>query len=527
MSAFLSQEAESFSRIASRLADRKVGLAELAEFAHLSMEETRQLFDFISETCGAPVVEIVSHDQGEWVGLTSVGHALLDRLNACSNPLSEFAHPTKFRLILSQTMITSGLLDGMLKSLRDFEDVSFEIFTNPQRHFAEIADDLATGDASCAVVWGTPQRLATIPDGLHVEEVVTNVDVVIVAHEKRIIDQINPLAHWLNSSYVNPNSESSDALAKAMSELDAYRCAALPIESQPANDLLPKPIAGKAQRTEVDSIDSALALVRCGAADFAVMPAIYDRLEREQQDGNIVFSEPIARIPIVVVSRKTPDSRERSTLHRLLAELRLGDSMSMWRSRKTPSDKFPRSFGFYTKLRYGYFIGADVSAPEAPLEWCWQSMKLFADAKRRRRTLQGTIINQFGNQFEISSAQFRDTFLLARVKPVGRGRKMLKEFFSRFHYCDFRAGIICGTWSGSAREDRSGVFATVWSHSKLDLAELSRLTRIADLQSVMSARTGCEDKEAQEDLTGDAVVPISNDDSLHRLSDLVDDEDDF
>ena len=527
MNSFLSEDAKQFRRIAELLTldDGSFVTATLEQSASrigVSSDELASLIDRLSSHDSSALLQRTEDASGqELLSLTPAGHALFDRIQAFSQPFVD-ASLRNFRLLVSQTMITSGVLDRMLQSFRNHDATTFEIETQLPRRFSTLAAKLESGVVHCALVWGTPQRLDGVPDSVRVEVIVPNVDVVVVAHEKSIVDQVNPLAHWFNSSQVAPNAESSDALARVMSELTSYRYAALPPEAQPAAQLLPDRSNADINRIDVDTIDSALRLVRSGACDFAVLPAVYDRLEREQQDGNIVFSEPIARVPIVLVSPQQSGSGQRATLDRLLSDLRLEDSSLIWRSQRTPTDRFPRSSAFYSKLRYGYYIGADVGEAESPLQWCWQSMKLFGDAKRRRRTLQGTIINEFGNQFEITSAQFRDTFLIARVKPVGRGRKLMREFFSRFHYCDFKAGIICGTWSGNAGEERSGVFATVWSQSKLDLEELTRLMRIADLHSVMSARIGCEDKNLQVDLTADTVVPIHSDDSMYRLSDLID-----
>ena len=529
MGSFLSEDAEQFCRVALWLATGRRPLSEAAAHVQLPPSELASLFARLAEN-GEPVVDMTDEGGELIVALTTAGYGLLDRIEAFSTPLSASSAPI-LKLLISQTMITSGVVDRMLKSLPKLPDVSFQLETQVPRQFSDLAMRFESGGVSCALVWGTPQRLSEVPESLRVEVVVPSVDVVIVAHERRTVEGINPLAHWLNSQ-TDANQGTSDAIARAVAELATYRYAALPPQTQPAADLLPSRSGAAPHRTEVDTIDTALMLVRCGAVDFAILPAIYDRLEREEQDGSLVFSEPIAHVPIVAVFPHKAPSQQRATLERLLSELRRDESALTWRSRRTPTDKFPRSVSFYTKLRYGYYIGAEVGELDSPLQWCWESIKLFGDSKRRRRTLQGTIINQFGNHFEISSAQFRETFLIARVKPVGRGKKHLREFFSRFHYCDYKSGIICGTWSGNVGEERAGVFATVWSQSRLDLRELSRVMRNADLHSVMSASAGCENKEDQEDLTSDVVAPIRSDDSLHRLSDLVhneseDDEEDF
>lgn len=524
MGSFLSEDAEQFCRVALWLAAAKRPLRETAAHVQLPPSELNSLFARLAEN-GDPVVETTDEEGEIFVSLTTAGHGLLDRIQAFATPPSASSTPT-LRLLISQTMITSGVVDRMLKSLPKLPDMSFQLETQVPRRFSELVAQIESGVVSCALVWGTTERLSEVPESLRVEVVVPSVDVVIVAHERRIVEGVNPLAHWFNSQ-AEANQGTSDAIERAVTELAAHRYAALPPQTQPAAKLLPSRSGADPNRTEVDTIDTALMLVRCGAVDFAILPAIYDRLEREEQDGNLVYSEPIAHVPIVAVFPHKAPSQQRGRLEHLLSELRLDESASMWRSRRTPTDKFPRSVSFYTKLRYGYYIGAEVGELESPLQWCWESIKLFGDSKRRRRTLQGTIINQFGNQFEITSAQFRETFLIARVKPVGRGKKHMREFFSRFHYCDYKSGIICGTWSGNVGEERAGVFATVWSQSRLDLRELTRVMRNADLHSVMSAGVGCENKEDQQDLTSDVVAPIRCDDSLHRLSDLVvDDESD-
>ena len=515
---FLSRDAERFCEIANLISQAGgQTYSTLSASLDVSVGTIRSVLSRMSLDCAADVAATQNDGGAATLTLTETGKLLHNRLLKCIATFEEEFRPPQFSLAIAPTMISSGLLDGVLSSIRDLETNAFELSTKTQLSFDQIVAGIQDGSIDGAILWGVDQRLRKTPTSLHLEEIVSKVDVVVVARDKSIVDKVNPSAGWLRPGEA-PGNQHEELIKKAMAELSTLRFASLPPESQAVNHLIPTPDRSKGgAKFEVDTIETALAFVRCQAADFAVVPAMYDRLERGKQHGHWFFSDPITQIPIVVISPKAVESDAGSVLLPLLNDLRW-DTQELWRSRKSPTDKFPRSVGFYTKLRYGYYIGADVRVADAPLQWCWESIRLSSETTDRTRTLRGQIINQFNSQFEVTSAQFQDTFFNARVTPVGRGKNRMKEFLSRFHYCDFKSGTICGTWSGSARGDRSGVFATVWSHEKLDLSELTRVTQIADLHSVMSAQRGCEDKSHQTDLLGNGPLPKLGADSSQSVS---------
>lgn len=495
MQDLLSKTANRFLRIADQLENARLSIDELARALDLTPSTVKSTVLRIEETLGERLVVARSSRERD-LALTDAGHEFLSRLRELSNANVGQKRQSVFSISISQTMLTSGLLDGVFASLRESTETSLILRAKTRMQFSEVVCGIQNEDIDFAIVWGVPQRIREIPKELNIQMIASKVDVVVVARERSIIDHVNPAAHWFRPD--SGLSGPGDVLVTAMKNLRSYSCAILPGESQAAMDLIPAPdVEAGGQHMEVDTIDAAISFVRCGAADYCVIPAIYDRLEKEQQEGKYVVSEPIAQIPLVVISRKRLDSRGTMILSQLLESLQQDKSMASWRKRKTQTDSFPRSYSFYEKLRYGYFIGADPKSDEVPLQWCWESIKLERESSNRRRTLRGMIVNEFGIRFTILSAQFQDTFFVAQVKPFGRRKDSVREFFTRFHYCDYKSGVLCGTWSGNSRDNRPGVFASVWSHEKLCLGDLSEITRNADLHSVMNARAGCEVKETQ------------------------------
>ena len=496
----LSKDAERFFQFARLIKSEQLTVAEAARRMEVNPGTLRSTISKISEGCGESVVESAGVD-GYQATLTNMGLTVLDRIGELVRPIESGDESHSFTISVSQTMLTSGLLDGLLASLRSISGSFFRLRAKTRMAFREVLDGLVDREIDFAIVWGVDQRLVNIPAEISFKTLSPKIDVVVIANDRDVIEKINPAAHWFNPN--QPTSEASDVIASAMRQLDCYRCAMLPKDSQAAINLIPEPDSSMGgQCIEVDTIEAAISFVRCTAADYSIVPAIYGQLEREQQEGKIVFSDPIAQIPIVVLFRRSLETSAQIILDNLFDVLEKNRSIAAWRTRKIPTDKFPRAIGFYKKLRYGYYIGADAKEPHAPVEWCWESIRLSSESSEQRRVLSGSIINQFNARFQITHAEFRDTFFVAQVKRVGRGSQSTKEFLSRFHYCDFQRGVICGTWSGNARDNRPGVFATVWSHEKLDLHELTEIMRVADLHSVMSASHGCEDKDKQLDLVG-------------------------
>ncbi|MCD0463605.1 hypothetical protein [Roseiconus lacunae] len=508
----LSRDAERFCEMVELLSEKEVfTYSGIANKLEISESTLRAAISRLSAELNTAVVDHDNSGSIATLAVTSAGRILYDRLLDCTRPIAADANSKPFSLVVSSAMVSSGLLDGMLDSLHRVGK-SVPICLRTQVQFESILEGLDKGSIDLAILWGSDRRQRHTAGSEISEKIVAKLDIVIVSHDQAVIDLVNPAAHWFNPNE-ELNSEGQKAVVEtALQKLNHFRGAFLSPDNQPANELIPrKARQDPGGHLEVDTIEGALALVRSRVADYAVVAAFYDKLGREQQLGTLVFSEPIASIPLIVMSRKamhlTPFVD--TVLEDLSIDLRRNNALAMWKHRKTATDRFPRSTEFYQKLRYGYYIGADARIPDAPLQWCWESIRLVFDQDQRSKSIRGYIVNEFRSKFEITSAEFRDTFFAARVKPIRRGKSRMKEFLTRFHYCDYKSGVICGTWTGTARGDRSGVFATVWSQTKLDLDELTLITRIADLYSVMSAQQGCENKEDQQELADELLTQLA------------------
>ena len=501
MKDFLSKDAKRLLEAGEILLQEAVSFPRLANLLSISPVTLRATLTRLNNSLGGEIV-VPNQANSDRLVLSELGKSTFERFRQFTSQGTESPQNRNFSVAVSHTMVTSGLLDGVLMSMREFSGSSFDLKACMKMNFNEVLDGIERQSLDFSIVWGIRQRTEKLPAWIRVDKITPEVDVVVVSHDRSIVDIVNSHAHWFNPDKAARQHGAQDHLATAMAELARFRWASLPHDNQIAVELLPSP-SGTSQprRTEVDTIDAAIAFVRCCAADFAVVPAIYDQLEREKQTGKIVFSEPISQIPILLMSHRDLGNKGNLIRSHLFEMLQANRSSASWRTRKTPTDRFPRSASFYRDLKYGYYIGSDAKSDGAPVEWCWESIRLFPEKAGGRNSFTGIIVNQFNARFRVTHAEFRDTFFVAQVARVGRSDRATKDFLSRFHYCDFRRGVICGTWSGNSRHNRPGVFATVWSREKLNLEELSEVTRIADLHSIMSAQHGCENRDEQEDLT--------------------------
>ena len=508
LSGLLSRDAQRFVSIAKRMHDSKtpISLNAIADQLNMSPSTVRDTMRRVGDVVGRDVLATTAKSKNGTV-ITDAGLDLLDQLCRLGVSHQSADSAREISIAASSTLIVSGVLDTALQKLQQSCQASLRLRTAARLQFSEILSGLQDCSIDFAVVWGVDQRVRKLPRYIDLTTINPLVDVVVVSHDTKLIDEVNAAI----LSFPDESAEQMNEIRDALARYESQKYASLRDESQAAIDYLPSNDGSRRRHCiKVDTIDSAIAMVRCRAAAFTVVPAIYDNLEKAQQEGRFRFSKPVSRVPIVLLCRHGLDDGGKMTKTKIIQSLHRKEELPTWGSPKHETDTFPQSLEFYESLRWGYYIGADVPREGRPAQWCWESIQLkrvhLPDRDPRR--LKGTIRNEFGVEFSVI-AQFRSAWFAARVErdkgARTRGEKIVlkdaemaaKQFLATFHYCNEEQGIVCGTWSGNSADQRPGVFATIWSKDKLDLSDLMSITRDAHLHSVMWANSGCEDKHDQ------------------------------
>ena len=395
-------------------------------------------------------------------GPTAAGQRVLGLLDQLSAPFEDCGAPP-IRMHVSQMLLTGDVIGPCLVAHREREPrQGLDVRVRADMDFDGAIADLRQEAADLVLAWGVPERMRAVLPGIRRTPLVREVQVVVVAHDPALIQR-------LNEKRISQG---------ALQALRGKRLALLPRASQVGWECLPahRPDLGD-HRMEVSAFDQCLALVRARAADAALVPAVYQDLLRYRHMRLLHFSQPVAQVPLCAFSRESRAEQGVSEFLKLTERTLQGglgiqpplSSEELGLRSCTEDDP-----GFVESLRWGYYVGGERGGRDAgALAWCWEELEL-ERAPSVAGAYAGRMVNQFGEEFELSG-RFVDGCFVLEGRGPGRGQNADNStFLAMFTSAARESGVLCGMWSGRDSWDQPGVFGAVLSREKLSPEQLRR-----------------------------------------------------
>ena len=490
-----------FVRIATALSGGPVSMARIADslgIAQPTVSDTLRRLEARYDRV------LINRTPGSSANALSVdGERLLAESRRLRQPEILCPQPERpaLRVVLSRSLLTTDLLfpdlPDFIRETRRTADVDIDF--SDSFDFARAVADVERKELGLAVSFKLKaQADRDVPGGrLRVDSGFSPLfDVVVIAGSERDLPDPEPAAvlPLLSSARVvtvNRDLEPLDVRA-----------------------VVPNEAAG-GRRQAVGSVDAVLAHVRCGLADYGVVPAIYQELDKHWQNGVLAYSRRLAQAELVMVSRKDatrPIADFTARLREFIARLKPdGDRLSHYSTLPVVGPNqaggvFPTEPEWYESLRWGYYVdhdrGEDNWALRGALKWRFEGVWLYRTAEtdgaeryhgRPALRFGGTIRNAVGAEFGCA-AELRSNVFVVRAGQPGRrtARQSVFEFQSVFSWCDPVEGLVYGTWRDLDPNGRPVTYSTVWSHRPLRLGEIQAVTAYASRTVGLRATEGCD-----------------------------------
>jgi DNA-binding transcriptional LysR family regulator len=429
--------------------------------------------------------------------LTEEGRRLLDRIAVLLSWRPK-AENMELRVEVSHSLLTSQALSPAIAAF--VERVKQEhgprlnlgLGLRTEMDFRRICKDLETGDLTMALTWGFEQRLQGL-DQVVSEPIGPEFDIVLISHSQKEIEAIT-----------KTGGEKPD-----LSPLANNKVIMMPQGSQPLQSLLqqhqPNLEKGGSWMV-VDTIDSVIALVAARVGTFAIVPAIYPVLDRYHREDQLFWSKPIWSDPErkklrIHLFTKAPGLRKLPPIAQEFVE-EIDKGLKAYRNHPAwidllPPSEFPMKPAFYEGLKWGYYVDHDRKPDKRGTgqpKWREETVKLQHDNKLQadqRLLFTGPIENMHGDRFHVDAELFERLFIVKAKQGKDDGTSQsVNSFVSVFNWCSpDKGGVICGTWSGDF-QGRPTMYATVFSATRLSLAEVYEYSRHGRQRTLLAVETG-------------------------------------
>jgi DNA-binding transcriptional LysR family regulator len=480
-----------FLRIASMI-DEGESLTGVAKRLDMSPSTISLLLNRIADAF--PKTPLVTRKAGASGGteLTDTGTKLLTTVLDAFQKLR--GHRSRLMVVSSQSLVTNQIISPVIADFLsgpDRENVNFRLRLETNLKYHQLLRMVLDREVDLGVVWGSAQRIKHVP-GVEITPLSEHpFDLVFVSHDKSVVQRINEIL-----DRISENDHS-----KRMSQLSAFvrrlSIATLDVDSQPLSEILPTPDSFDGRNSIlVDTFDAAIAIVRSKVADLALIPGMYASLLRLRELGQIYFSKPVDRIPVVILSPHSvgisePAKNLVSRLKRRLSELfrRRADLVEV-------STILPE-LNDCKRLRFGYFIDAnpdhEVDSSRVPdFAWVWEEIQWPESDASDRDVIRGASTNANRYTYRLTARKTTAGIVVEASKiddERSTGGSEIPSWVSTFRLAARSPLRLLGTWT-SLETEFPNVYAGVLSEVPLDLHDLVFLQEAVEYRSVLSADTG-------------------------------------
>lgn len=458
-----------FMRIADAILHFPVpSLRLIAKHLEVSTTSIRSCLERLEAFYACPLVLTKPRSQ-EGMSLTEGGQQLYQTFKEMSGKNALRRHK-RVRLHISHSLITSDLIAPVLAETLASLEEGFRELLHPRASmdFRDVVADVQRGELDFAMVYGAPRRLERLPAEVQALKAGPEIKFVAVCRTPLILADIVSNGHLKLERMAN------------------YKFVGLERDGQPVPTTFPSDWPLRLNYVQVDTYDAALAFVRSGVGDIALLPSIFRGLSHDKANSELymeTLTEPTIRLAILHKARlfdsksrneTTPASTIINLITTKLDKVNLEDTSTT--SLESNTTRFVRDHKWYEKIKHGYYI--ECTSDDLHLEkWHSETVELERRSSSKPGHLEfaGKIVNCCGARFDIQLAMVVDELFFVIARKINDEATSVAAFATIFNYCLEKEGVLCGLWSGKDKLDRRVLKSTIWSQEELPLNRLINL----------------------------------------------------